>query len=118
MHCECESVAGSEKADGMNGPKGPPEVSESDGGLTKIAAKEIRKLLETQSYRCALSGMLLTPAVAALDHVIPVSQGGDHAIYNVQVLHKDVNLAKGTLSQDAFIAICRDVSRHLSRSGG
>ena len=66
-------------------------------------------LLEHQHYRCALTGRWLTPQTAALDHIMPMRRGGEHVIENTQVLHKDVNRAKGSLTSEEFLAMCREV---------
>jgi hypothetical protein len=68
-------------------------------------------LLERQHFRCALSGRALTPATAALDHIVPIRAGGEHIIENVQVLDKDVNRAKNALTSAEFIELCLDVVR-------
>ncbi|MCC7409317.1 MAG: hypothetical protein IT442_14725, partial [Phycisphaeraceae bacterium] len=73
-------------------------------------------LLQRQAYRCALTGWDLTPETAALDHIIPVSRGGEHRISNAQVLTKIVNRAKGTLTNEEFIELCGAVWRHHRRS--
>jgi 5-methylcytosine-specific restriction endonuclease McrA len=57
-------------------------------------------LVERQRYRCALSGRELTPETTALDHILPVRRGGAHVIENSQLLHKDVNRAKGPLTSE------------------
>jgi 5-methylcytosine-specific restriction endonuclease McrA len=66
-------------------------------------------LLGDQHYRCALTGRWLTPQTAALDHIMPIRRGGEHVIENTQVLHKDVNRAKGSLTSEEFLAMCREV---------
>lgn len=76
-----------------------------------VSVENVLRLLEAQQYRCALTGRSLTPQTAALDHVIPVRFGGQHAIENAQVLHKDVNRAKGSLTNEEFIGMCREVVR-------
>lgn len=68
--------------------------------------------LEQQDYRCALSGVHLTPSNAALDHIVPVSEGGTDDVENLQWLDKIVNRAKSTLSQDEFIEMCRRVAAY------
>jgi 5-methylcytosine-specific restriction endonuclease McrA len=73
---------------------------------------EILALIERQDFRCALTGARLTPDTAALDHIIPVSRDGAHTIENAQVVQKEVNRAKGTLTNDEFIALCRAVVAH------
>lgn len=67
-------------------------------------------VVETQKYKCALTGRALTPDIAALDHCIPVSRGGSILdAENLQVIHSDVNAAKGTMTNSEFIALCREV---------
>ncbi len=79
-----------------------------------VNSGNVLRLLEWQQHRCALTGRLLTPETASLDHVVPVSCGGEHVMENAQVLHKDVNRAKTTMSNDEFIQLCRDVVEHVS----
>ena len=52
------------------------------------------------------------PAEANIDHIIPLVKGGKHVVSNIQILHKEVNLAKGSLTQEEFIALCREVVAH------
>ena len=74
-----------------------------------INKKSVMKLLEWQGFRCALTGRTLSPDTASLDHIIPVSSGGDHVIENTQVVHRDVNKAKTTMNNDVFVMMCREV---------
>jgi 5-methylcytosine-specific restriction endonuclease McrA len=75
----------------------------------------VLQLLEWQGYRCALTGRPLTPDTASLDHVVPVRNGGEHRIENVQVLHKDVNRAKSTMTNEEFVQLCREVVEYATR---
>jgi len=45
-------------------------------------------------------------------------RGGQHAIENTQVLHKDVNRAKGSLSNEEFLAMCREVVQWTDSASG
>jgi len=74
-----------------------------------VSVGNVLQLLEYQSYRCALTGRKLTPETAALDHIVPIRCGGEHVIENAQVLHKDANRAKGSLTADEFVQLCREV---------
>lgn len=75
-----------------------------------VTASKVLKLLELQQYRCALTGRKLFPMSAALDHVLPISRSGTNNIENAQVLHADVNRAKGAQTNDEFVALCREVA--------
>ena len=73
-------------------------------------ASQLMELIEKQSYRCALSGVALNPGIAALDHKIAVSNGGDDSIGNLHWVSNGVNKAKGTMGCDEFIEMCKQVA--------
>jgi 5-methylcytosine-specific restriction endonuclease McrA len=74
-----------------------------------ITATQVIDLIKAQSYRCAISGRPLTPETASLDHIVPLGRGGEHAITNVWVVDHQVNIAKGTLTLEEFVTMCRDI---------
>lgn len=76
----------------------------------KITAKRLHELVESQGFACALSGRPLTPDTAELDHITPLSRRGRNTIDNVQVVHQQINRAKGTMTQDEFVAMCQEVT--------
>ena len=76
----------------------------------KATASQLMSLLQLQQFRCALTGVRLTPEIARCDHVVPVSDGGTNRRENLQWVTEDVNKAKGVMSQDAFIAMCIQVA--------
>lgn len=78
---------------------------------TKASAMQLRQLLERQSYKCALSGRSLEPDTATLDHIVPVSSGGNDTVENLQWLHQDVNRMKGTMEQAEFLRLVRLISQ-------
>lgn len=88
------------------------QIQDSDPGACNLNVSEVLQLVQRQRRRCALTGRELAPEEAALDHVMPISRGGGHHIANAQILHKDVNRAKGVLTNEEFIAICREVAAH------
>jgi 5-methylcytosine-specific restriction endonuclease McrA len=112
--------------------KESPEMETADGGVhlvrfiaalcqrrtkcrlpakqTKMRLPELYELLEEQDYRCALTGKELSPDDVALDHIVPISNGGDFSIANSQLVSKAANRAKHTLSQDDFIELCKSVA--------
>ena len=82
----------------------------------RVTTANVMQLLEYQQFRCALTGRKLEPDTASLDHILPVRSGGEHVIENSQVLHKDVNRAKTTMTSEEFIQLCREVVVHSSAS--
>ncbi|MDP1563688.1 MAG: HNH endonuclease signature motif containing protein [Pirellulaceae bacterium] len=80
----------------------------------RVTAANVMRLLEYQHFCCALTGRRLGPDTASLDHILPVRCGGEHVIENTQVLHKDVNRAKTTMTSEEFIELCREVVIHFS----
>lgn len=47
-----------------------------------------------------------------LDHIVPASKGGSDGLDNCQITRKEANFAKGNLSMDEFIDLCKDVLIH------
>ena len=72
---------------------------------------ELMKKIEDQQYRCALSGIELTPESAVLDHIIPVSEGGTDTIENLQWVHEEINRMKGTMNNTQFLAAVHKIAR-------
>lgn len=84
-----------------------------------VSTENVLRLLEHQDHRCALTERELTPETSSLDHIVPIRCGGEHAIENTQVLHSEVNRAKGSLTNAEFIELCREVVEHIdSKSEG
>lgn len=96
---------------GSSGRKTPDQTS-LEGPRGHVTAKALLVLIEQQQYKCALTGRPLEPDASACDHKVPVSAGGSHHIENIQILYRDVNRAKGTMSVDDFIAMCCEVADH------
>jgi 5-methylcytosine-specific restriction endonuclease McrA len=85
----------------------PRTTRTKDGRAT---AESLMGLIKSQEYRCQLSGILLEPSTAALDHKIPVSSGGTDSIENLQWVSCEVNRAKGSMEQQEFITMCKRVA--------
>ena len=86
------------------------------GADDRPTAKRIRHLVEIQEFRCAMTGIELTPGDANLDHIVPIAAGGKHVMGNVQVVHKVINQMKSTLPKDEFIEWCRRVVAFADRN--
>jgi len=80
-----------------------------------ITVKQLADLVRKQGYRCAYTGFDLTPEEASLGHIVPLARNGPHTIGNLAVVRCEVNLAKGSLTYDEFLAMCRAVVDHADR---
>lgn len=79
-----------------------------------VSTTDLRQLVEQQDYKCWLTGVDLTPRLSALDHKTSRTNGGDHDVQNLCILHPAVNIAKGSLNAEQFIHICHLVAaRHV-----
>lgn len=105
-------AADSSKKSGQPPSKVQGERRLSRRRTTNLTAQAVLKLIKKQGYQCALTGRQLLPETCALDHIIPICHGGEHHIANAQVLHKDVNRAKNTLTNEQFIQLCQEVAAH------
>ncbi len=93
------------------GADGIRELFARNTALKKTAtAKDLLAKIESQGFRCALSGLPITPETASLDHIVPVSEGGSHSVANLQWVHTSVNVMKARLSQMEFIETCKKVA--------
>ncbi len=106
--------------DGEDGECGPTmlptESIEEKEDAKPIRGGDLFKLIEGQGYKCAYSGRDLAPETASLDHMVPVSRGGSHDLSNIRIVHREVNVAKGTMRLEDFVAMCRDVASYFSES--
>lgn len=89
-----------------------PQQAEVNGSKEgePATAKQLKNKLIANDYRCALSGLRLSPETVNVDHIIPVSDGGSDSINNLQLLDSRINQMKGTLSQEEFIELCSRVT--------
>jgi 5-methylcytosine-specific restriction endonuclease McrA len=88
------------------------QIDEADTEAKALPThRELMTLIERQGFRCALSGVRLDPEHAVIDHIVPVSKGGDNEIENLQWVHTVANKMKGNMSNESFIKWCTRVAR-------
>lgn len=102
---------------GLPDPRPADAVRRTTAKPGAVTASAVLSLVESQGHRCALSGRNLKPETASLDHKLPLSRGGEHCIANAQVVHEQVQRAKGNMTDDEFLALCRDVVVWAKRKG-
>jgi 5-methylcytosine-specific restriction endonuclease McrA len=81
---------------------------------SNISPLDLWKMAKHQKLICPISGRRLTNDSISPDHVIPRSQGGKTELHNIQLVRKEVNLAKHTLSTEEFVKLCKDVAALIS----
>lgn len=87
-------------------------------GLRTVTVPALLELLKKQNFRCELSGRELTPQNVILDHIDSFASSNDHSIRNIQLVVNEANRAKGSMKNDDFIQLCRDVAaRHPPGTG-
>lgn len=80
-----------------------------------ISIEYIDDLLVQQDFKCKLSGLPITAGYADCRHkgytasLDRIDSSVGYVPNNVQWVHKDINLAKQSLSNQEFIKLCKDV---------
>lgn len=95
-----------------------PKNSQEKGSREAVTVERLMKKMHEQDWRCALSGVDLTsiPQDTQLDHIVPISQGGQHTMDNVQFVHRVVNAMKRTMNEKTFVRWCARISRHARKT--
>lgn len=90
-----------------------------------ITIEDIEKLYEKQNKRCALSNREIYFDITIKNNPLKnkkryygnasidrIDSTKGYTIDNIQIVHKDVNFAKQSLSQQDFIYLCREITNH------
>ena len=78
-----------------------------------ITIEYLWEVFKEQDYQCALTGWPIGWADVGSNHTASIDRidsDKGYVVGNVQLVHKDVNMAKQQYSQDYFIEICKAVS--------
>jgi 5-methylcytosine-specific restriction endonuclease McrA len=86
-------------------------LSPSDG---TVSARSLLKKIGPNPT-CYLTGVPLdlnNPSQYSLDHIVPLAKGGQNTLSNCGIASKIANQAKGDLSYDKFVSLCKNVIMH------
>ena len=85
----------------------------SVGNKVPFTLKELKNKIGTNP-KCYLTGEsidLSNPSDYSLDHIIPVSKGGESSLSNLGIIKSDINQAKYNLTPEEFLSLCKRVLR-------
>jgi hypothetical protein len=80
-----------------------------------IEIEDIAALYEIQRGRCALTGWPVSWSSVGWDHTASIDRIDNNLGYtlaNIQLVHKDVNMARGTMGVEDFIEMCQAVAQN------
>lgn len=107
MQSDVTEKAGAEAGTSGRGTSASNGKSENRRSLTRL---DVLRLLERQDFKCAITGKPLTPQTASMDHIVPLSRGGSHEASNAMIVLREINSAKGSLTIQEFVEMCRAVA--------
>jgi hypothetical protein len=74
-----------------------------------LTIEDVATLHEQQKGRCALTGMEIGWIESGWDHTASIDRidnGFGYEMFNVQLVHKEVNMMRGSLDVDRFKELC------------
>lgn len=74
-----------------------------------LTIEQVAALYERQGGRCALTGWQIQWSAQGWDHTASLDRirnDSGYTLDNVQLVHKAVNMSRGSLSVDDFIEMC------------
>lgn len=82
---------------------------------TNYTYKDVIDYFKGTTVTCELTGRIidLTKDDYNIDHIIPVSRGGTNELDNMAFCIPEANAAKNNLTNDEFIALCKEVCEHF-----
>ena len=80
---------------------------------TKHTEQDFKILWEKQNGVCFFTGWILTNT-AQIDHITPITRGGNHELSNLRWICREANYAKRNLTDAEFINVIRAIAEALT----
>lgn len=80
-----------------------------------ITPEFVDAIYQEQKGRCSYSGLQIGWSVSGWDHTASIDRIDNERGYtedNVHLVHKDVNMMRGTLNNDSFLELCTLISEN------
>ncbi len=81
----------------------------------RIKPSEIRELLHKQDFKCFLTGRELSPENVEAEHILPVSQGGEHKVENLCLIIDSLRELKRYRNPEEILSIAKDIIKTLGK---
>lgn len=91
----------------------------SRGYTWEITINNVDKLYKQQNGKCKLTGWDIEWSDHGWNHTASIDRIDSslgYTLQNIQLVHKQVNMAKGTLAMDEFISMCKSVSNNIKEN--
>lgn len=77
--------------------------------------KDVVDYFKGTTVTCELTGRIidLTKDDYNIDHILPISRGGTNELNNMAFCIPEANAAKNNLTNDEFVALCKEVCEHF-----
>lgn len=83
-------------------------------GLTwDLEIRDVASLYEQQAGRCALSGLAVSWSSSGWEHTASIDRidnSKGYSLDNIQIVHKEINMMRGSLEVGRFIELCQMVA--------
>ncbi len=81
-------------------------------GISDVTASGLWRIAKKQKLICPITGHKLTNENISPDHTVSLFKGGSNNLENIQLVTKQANISKYTMSMDEFISFCAQVTEH------
>jgi len=75
--------------------------------------QDLAKMFDCQNGKCAYCGVDLKPETTQVDHITPLSRGGEHALNNTLLACKDCNYLKNSRTSEEFGSFLKDYAKRI-----
>lgn len=85
----------------------------SRGYKWEIGIEDIDALYDIQRGRCAMTGWNIGWSSTGQNHTASIDRinnDGNYTLDNIQIVHKSVNMCRGTMNVEEFIEMCKAVA--------
>lgn len=84
----------------------------------RFRTEHFYQLLDSQQYRCPITGRELTPQNTVAEHRQPLRKGGMHELANIILVDQEVSKLKRYMNDDEVVRLAADIISTLGAKYG